>query len=342
MGLAAWLASLVSAANVREGTIEKARTVVRSTWNLLTDPALVADKMSKAAAKLNGAKVKGKYPLIWDLSYAFQMVDDVAIDTLDLKAFMENYIIKIKSLTGWRADDLAGLYSEYSFKWHNPQDGSPPGVYIRYYDSKNKQKQWSQWLFVPCLLKKYHNLCLYRATQALVKRLETLEVKKRDFGKDGEFKGTPCLVWLKAGKHVLPLTADTIGHYYKRALLDQVESEVPEVSLGEGYSGHSARHAVASQLYELGLTPVAISAHTFNSPATLEEVYIRPIQRHWTIPEDCVKLQQWPVLKLLVPHVHWLATAGKDVPCDCIKLHGQAETPLQMDHVQDFNEGEGA
>ena len=68
--LAAWLAFLVASKDIlaKEGAVEKASTVVKSTWALLEDPCVLIKKIAKAASKLNGPKAKGKYQDIWDIS----------------------------------------------------------------------------------------------------------------------------------------------------------------------------------------------------------------------------------------------------------------------------------
>ena len=317
--------------------MEKASTVVKSTWALLEDPCVLIKKIAKAASKLNGPKAKGKYQDIWDISYAFQMMEGVEFKNMDFSRFMENFILKIKSFTGWRADDLQGMYVEHSFKWHDPEDGGFPGVYIRHYNAKNRQRQWSPYLFLPCLAPEYHLFCPYRVIKELEKRLATMQVAQVDVYEGNgvsPLMGTPVFNWVAKDGGIKRMATDTISKYYKRVLLDQVESEIPAKMLGDFFTGHSARHAVASALYEYGLTPVAIAQHVGTSPATLEKTYIRPVERHWKYPRRCVEDQPWPALKLMVPHVHWASyVRDKKNICDCTRLHGI---------FQDFNEGEEA
>ena len=336
--LATWLAELVSNKDslAKEGAVEKARTVVQSTWSLLDDPYLVSSKIARAAAKTNGPKAKGKYKEIWDISYAFQMMEGVEYEKMNLTQFMENFILKIKSFTGWRADDLYGMYLEHSFKWHEAADGGFPGVYIKHYNAKNRQREWSQELFLPCLNPEYRLYCPYRIIKELEVRLASLKIQQVDVY-DGEgispLMGTPVFVWAAKDGDIKRMAPDTISRYYKNVLLDQVEAPIPGRHLGDYFTGHSARHAVASALYDYGVTSLAIARHVGCTPATLEKTYIRPVERHWNYPAKCVEDQPWLALKLMVPHVHWTSQVrDKKLICDCTRLHGL---------FQDFSEGEG-
>ena len=335
--LAAWLAELVSNEDslAKEGAVEKARTVIRSTWALLDDPYLVSDKISKAAAKANGPKKKGKYKEIWDINYAFQMMEGLEYKSMNFRDFMENFILKIKTYTGWRADDLHGMYIEHSFKWHMPEDGGFPGVYIKHYNAKNRQREWSQELFLPCLAPDYQLYCPYRIIKELEARLAKFEIKQVDVY-DGEgispLWGTPVFNWQADDGTIQRMAAGTISSYYKKTLLDQVEAPIPGRTLGDYFTGHSVRHAVASALYEYDVQPLAIARHVGCTQATLEKTYVRPVERHWHYPEACVKAQPWLALKLMVPHVHWTSyVRDKKNICDCTRLHGL---------FQDFSEGE--
>ena len=62
----------------KEGTVEKAKTVVAGFWDIVNDPATVIGKLQMTAAKANGAKSKG-LPNVWNLYYLQDICADEAV-----------------------------------------------------------------------------------------------------------------------------------------------------------------------------------------------------------------------------------------------------------------------
>ena len=114
----------------------------------------------------------------------------------------------------------------------------------------------------------------------------------------------PIFSHLSKGKYYA-LAAATIGNYFKRAFLDNVSDGPKSEKLSVGHSQHTSRHAVASALFDFGVPPSSISALTLNSAATLQQTYIIPVFRAYSIPEECINKQKHLHLKLLIPYVHW-------------------------------------
>jgi len=59
-----------------EGTLDKAKMAVTSTWDFIDDTdGRVADAIKRLTKKTNGAKSTGRKE-IWDLAYLFEYVDN--------------------------------------------------------------------------------------------------------------------------------------------------------------------------------------------------------------------------------------------------------------------------
>ena len=55
----------------------------------------------------------------------------------------ERVILLMKCLTGWRADDVAGVTVEFGIRRNQV------GVYLRSWDTKKKKRAWTSWVFIP-------------------------------------------------------------------------------------------------------------------------------------------------------------------------------------------------
>ena len=104
--------------------------MVHSTWSLLDQPELATAKMSKAAGKINGAKGENAASDIWDIQYVWQMVQGEDFAEMDLRSLMENAIMKMKAATGWRSDDLEGVFfgEGLSFQWSHSTSGNSVAI----------------------------------------------------------------------------------------------------------------------------------------------------------------------------------------------------------------------
>ena len=136
--LADWLATIiVGNKKAKEGTVEKAKTVITGFWDVVRDPLTTMNKLQMAAAKANGAKSKG-LPSIWNLYYLQDYVHDLPIEELSHRDLTMNAVVKIRGTLGWRTSDIRGLFLDSSFVFANGVDGRP-GVWIRAFNLKTGQ-----------------------------------------------------------------------------------------------------------------------------------------------------------------------------------------------------------
>jgi hypothetical protein len=329
--LASWLGQLVLTKALGESSISSAATVVSSTWALIYDPATLISKIKKGAGKINKPAQK-KVKMAWDLSNLFLYLGGeniVSTDSTfvspfspDFKGMMEEAICLLKGVTGWRRDDLAGVYFKHSVSF------TAAGVYVSNYDSKIGQRVHSTPIFIPSLSPRFERIDVVVALRkvntfiAANESLFLLSAIKDRLGAD--CTAVPFFTYERKDTYVA-LQPATIGNYFKRAFLDNVADGPDHKKLSANHTQHSSRHAVASALFEMGVTPSAISALTLNSPATLQQTYILPVFRSYSLPEECINKQKHLSLKLLVPYVHWHTStkdggAIVDGTCGCAEL----------------------
>lgn len=293
--------------------------MVRSTWALIHDAETLASQLTKAAAKIGKPKSNGLGE-IWDLPCLHAYLWKTKIDDLDFKGLTENVVLKLKGYTGWRSDDLTGLYVTNSFNWVGASENSPPGVYIKHFDPKAKKGKWSASVYIPRLSDKYQTLCLYRALKLLCSRLSGCSVPLTSDIVDSQgasCKDQPLLCWMK-NKQPQPLASSTVANYFKKAFLEKVTG--PKGKLSESFNPHSSRNAVASALHDMGVPTAQIAALTQNTAATLDSTYIRLVLREWDLPLDCIRAQPRLCAKLLLPFVHHTSKAAGGDTCDCSTL----------------------
>jgi hypothetical protein len=141
--LASWLVSLINDSRLGEGSTQKYRSVVESTWHLIHNPQVALQKLSKAAAKLNVPRSKGADDnAVWDLPYLHWYLDnaDVPLRKLKYIELVRTTILRLKAALGWRGADLAGLYEDHSFKFDEPHSGKPRVMHVRTFGAKTKKK----------------------------------------------------------------------------------------------------------------------------------------------------------------------------------------------------------
>ena len=329
------MAKLINGKQNSEGTMEKAKTVVRSTWDLIHNPAAITDKLTKAAAKINQPKRKAT-GATWDISYLHEYLHDDEPDDdhddLKLATLVEKTILRLRSQAGWRSGDLCGLL-DCGLTWLDTagEGAAAHGVQVRLYDTKMYKKAWTPVVFFPHLSDKYSQLCVYRTLKLLLKMVNSIDVKSisvpspADPSKQVQAKPlmlyAPSKAAAKRGETLhKPLSESTIATYFKKAFLANMTSTGGK-KFDTLYKPHSVRHAVASRLALMGVPTAKISTLTLNSAETLEKTYILAVDLEWSVPEDCVAGQALLPAKLLLPYVHYVSTKGyADAPCDCAKL----------------------
>ena len=326
------MAQLIDDQGNGEGTAGKAKTVVRSTWDLLDNPEAVSDKLVKAAGKIN--KAKGKAVMsVWDIPYLHQYINEPTSDDSGLRDVVEDTILVVRAVTGWRSADLVGLFSDVGVTFLDAQaGGAQAGVELRLWSTKAYQNKWSPAVFIPRLHTRYSKLCVCAAIERLTKLLEGRHVQLSSVRSptDGKtsvsarplFVFEPSKAAVQRGElELLPLKGTTIGTYFKRAFLQNMTAADSGTTYDNLYTAHTARHAVASSLADMGVATSAISTLTLNSTGTLDSTYICPVLREWAVPQVCVRAQQYLSAKLLVPYVHWHSTGGDESKaCDCKTL----------------------
>jgi hypothetical protein len=333
--LQSWMERLINDKANSEGTTEKAKTVVRSTWELIHDAAARTDKLTKAAAKINQPKRKAKGAM-WDISYlheylhAGEPIDDG--EDLKLMTLVEKTVLKLRGQAGWRSGDLCGLLDCGLTFLDTPGPGAAAhGVSVRLFDTKMYKKAWAPPVFFPRLADKYSQLCVYRTLKKLhdvVKNItvDTISVPS-PIESSTQVQARPLMVYApsKAGvkrgeKLHKPLAENTVAAYFKKAFLANVAGAGGK-NFDQLYKPHSARHAVASRLALMGVPAAKISTLTLNSAETLEKTYILAVDLEWPVPEACVAGQALLPAKILLPYVHYTSTKGKSgAACDCANI----------------------
>lgn len=333
--LQSWLERLINGKANSEGTTEKAKTVVRSTWSLIHDAAARTDKLTKAAAKINQPKRKAKGST-WDISYlheylhAGEPIDDD--EDIKLITLVERTILRLRAQAGWRSGDLCGLL-DCGLTWlDTPGAGAAThGVLVRLFGTKMYKKAWTPPVFFPRLADKYSQLCVYRTLKMLLSVVNSVTVEAisvpspADASKQVQAKPlmvfAPSKAGAKRGERLhKPLAENTVAAYFRKAFLANVSGAGGKM-FSELYKPHTARHAVASRLALMGVPAAKISTVTLNSAETLEKTYILAVDLEWPVPETCVAGQALLPAKILLPYVHYASTEGKSgAACDCAKL----------------------
>ena len=185
---------------------------------------------------------------------------------------------------------------------------------MRAYDTKNHQNKWSSWVYVPRLAAEYERFCIV-STIARIRRLasnkESGQIKVRD-DKNNKVKDFPLFVYYHTKDKVLyPLESSTIQNKVKPMLQGVLADDVK-------YTPHTTRHAVASQLADMGVLPKAIAEHLLLEESTLTKTYVVKVDRKIGISKHCVQRAKSLIHKVLVPLVH-KKTASKCV-CGCASI----------------------
>lgn len=312
-----------------QSTVEAAKSAISTLWDFIDNvPGLVTNRISKAAAKSNGAKSTGKSDT-WDIATLHQYVDGENIYAKELPAAQDFIISRVKAATGWRSADLAGLYHDFSFDYtYDPEDNSKiTAVKIRTYDSKVQKGRWSPWTSLPIFDVQYKHICAARALLYLCSKTRDLNVAKTEILHPDSGKtvaATPLFVYKKQGNY-LPLKNETIASKFKKTFLANVTTKrgQKECTLKDLYTAHSSRNAVASALNDMGVDSNNIASHMNTSVANLQNTYITSVIREWELPTACIAQQTFLAAKLLVPYAHYGATQGDlSKPCSCKNLLG--------------------
>lgn len=304
---------------------------MRSTWDLLNDPAARCDKLSKAAAKINKPKARGR-KLVWDIAilHQFIMAPEERKEQ-ELIHAVEDVVLVLRASSGWRSGDLAGLY-DVGCEWVDADDIAKHGVRLRLWNTKMRKNAWSPPVFFPKLASRWGRLCVYRALKALLtathgrqwqcarKTLPAPTDTAKMVAAKPLMVYEPSKAQRKKGNFKLDVLGEsTIATYFKKAFLAQVQDA--DGFFAEKYTPHTARHAVASCLADMGTQPNIIAGLTLNAAETLAKTYITQVAREWPLPQACVDAQPLLPVKLLLPYVHYISTGGDATkPCGCRKV----------------------
>ncbi len=161
--------------------------------------------------------------------------------------------------------------------------------------------------------------------QSLIKKVQKLEAKTTSVrssspGGDGLCDDTALFLAKPGrGKEWHPMKPGIINNKFKSVFLDNV-SDHSGTALSSRYKAHSCRHAVASALRDMAVTPAAIAAHAATTPQSLENTYLLPVNRDWQVPMECVTKHAYLACKLLVPYVHYTSARENGGECRCDKL----------------------
>ena len=304
---------------------------MRSTWELVYNPATLTSKLTKAAAKINKPKARGK-GLTWDLPYLHEYIfADQPAREEKLRFLIEDTVLILRASTGWRSGDLAGLYDVGCDFVDDSSLRVQHGVYIRLWSTKAKKGAWSSPVFLPRLAAKWRKLCAYTALKSLLLALRDRDCPSSTLPSPAQVsrmvQARPLMVFepsktqQKRGNVSLrPLAESTLASYFKSAFLENIRGD-DGLPFSSSFGPHSVRNAVASALADMSVPSSRISTLTLNSAVTLDKTYICQVSRNWTLPLDCIKAQELLPAKLLLPFVHYTSTEGDaSKPCDCGKV----------------------
>jgi hypothetical protein len=341
--LADWLATIiVGNKKAKEGTVEKAKTVITGFWDVVRDPLTTMNKLQMAAAKANGAKSKG-LPSIWNLYYLQDYVHDLPIEELSHRDLTMNAVVKIRGTLGWRTSDIRGLFLDSSFVFANGVDGRP-GVWVRAFNLKTGQGRWSGMTFIPRLPSQYKDLCTVRVIEALCVRIRAIDTPHRasctvlsPSGR-GEITDFPIFVYKKGKKRDAPgdgassatwqyLHQDTLKNYFKEYFMANVA--YADKHLSDSFKPHSCRNALASLLHSMSVPAASIAAHMQTTAESLQKTYIRPIVDPSTLPPQCLQLSDSLVIKLIIPFVHYKTSDAQGAGCQCSLLFSKTSIEEQ-------------
>ena len=288
-----WLAKLVQD-GTGQSMAEKYKAVVSSTIELVTGVCLgkskLAIKSMEAAKSMNRPK-QTRVSLIFDLTPVIKSLEPLPDEDDRLKDFKqstERMIQLFKVFFGWRSDDLKGATVTWGVRF------TENGVYLRFFDAKNRKNKWSAWVFAPQLINDFAHLCIpsaVRRVQNLADGLSAVKITVRDTN-NNEAEDFPLFAWYNAKEEQLwPLEGTTIGNKTKPLL-------------PQGFTPHQFRHAVASQLVDMGVPHKLVAEHLQIEEKTVQKTYATKVERTVAIPTQCVQNASDLVHKLLVPYIH--------------------------------------
>ena len=325
--LNAWLATMISQQHgLGEGSFDKYKTVISSTWDVMHDANTRAEKLSMTSAKTNGRKTKG-LSRVWNIFLLHHFVHTIDVSTLDFHQLTQNVVVKLRGVLGWRSADIHGLFLEYSFEWrtHSTSNGlnRQEGVFIRAYDTKTIQGGWTKSSFIPALAQEHKNLCAYSALRLLVGKVQKVQdVPKIEISDPSNTKvqATPLLLFSKKGRgkegpQYFPLKLNTVKQYFRKYFMQQVQYS--NGALDKTFKPHSVRNAVASALHKVQVPEADIAAHLQTSAESLKRTYIRPVDDWNDVPPECFGMYDSPVFKVLTQFIHHTTKGGG---CGCSKI----------------------
>ena len=149
-------------------------------------------------------------------------------------------------------------------------------------------------MFAPQLINDFAHLCIplaVRRVQNLADGLSAVKITVRDTN-NNEAEDFPLFAWYNAKEEQLwPLEGTTIGNKTKPLF-------------PQGFTPHQFRHAVASQLVDMGVPHKLVAEHLQIEEKTVQKTYATKVERTVAIPTQCVQNASDLVHKLLVPYIH--------------------------------------
>lgn len=327
-----------------EGSLENSLSALSSTFAIIYPgkESLFQWKSAKAQVKAAGAinKPKGEKWLqeIFDPSYVVEFFHSFSPDELpsDFKGRQIRLMQLMKLFLGARDSDLAGLLILSGLQ------RIENGYKIRFFDTKAAQHRFTPGVNIYYLNAELHNLCICSLIDELLPELQKIAeiALASDAGLfliDDEdvvnIKGDrslttqdiPVFGYLKAIKNnsaspiihkFTPYSTATIGHRAVDIFKSIIDDDKSPWSAS--FTSHNFRHALASQLKDMGVLDKDIAEFMQTGGSCLSSAYYLPVIRHWDLPWDCIKQADSLQAKLIVPFYHYLhASTSPSATCNC-------------------------
>ena len=296
-------------------------------------------QLLKSAGKICTPR-QPKYKDIFDISLCFEYLHPLFKEWGAIRPFVQEtwfLILLLKTILGWRADDLAGITRKFGLRRFER------GYEIRFWDGKRNKSTWSGFTQLFYLSEEWTSLCVCSAIDRVLAGIdaiiaanhlepELISVLDFDGGKSLDY---PILLGVptKRAESIHPLKSETIG---KKAmdLLNAIKDG--QKTLGQKFTAHSFRHAVTSHLRDAKVSMDMIAAHLQTKADSLRENYSTPVLRAFDLPLACMDASERLQAKVLLPYVHFISSTKeaddatlKPGTCKCAGLFRTAAVPFK-------------